>query len=131
MPRLGRPPQLDEELIDKLVNLTTRGIYIAQMARKAEVSEDALRIWLDRGKADQSNGIDSLYSQLFGKLNKKKAEKIDEYIESMEALKNYQSLAWLLGKIDPEHLSEHSEPYQKLKELVEQIHANNLGKETK
>lgn len=117
----GRPPELTQDVVNRILSIVTPGMYAAQLARLARISLRTLDNWLLRGKKELDEGIQSIYVQFLLDFEEKKGKKIDELLERMERVDNFQSNAWLLERLDNENLSDNRADVKKLVDIVKEM----------
>ncbi len=58
---MGRPTKLNEQLIERIVEHTHKGISIASICALSGINPDSYYRWMKQGKQDIEEGVDSLF----------------------------------------------------------------------
>ena len=74
MSEMGRPSKLNAELIKNIQNWLRMGYFVEDAARMAGVNKVTLYRWLDKGREDREQEIDSLYADFCNAMERARAE---------------------------------------------------------
>lgn len=113
-PKLGRPPELTEATVKRILEQVPGSYVMSQVARLALVSPQRLSEWLKKGKDDVYNGERSIYAQLAEKYEQLKAEDVKNLITKMLAKGAWQAHHEILKATAPEDFGKDSELYKEL-----------------
>jgi transposase len=97
----GRPPELTDELHDKIINLIRAGNYIETAAIAAGISKQSLYTWMKNGNKQKAGK----YRKFLDAINKAvgEAEAIDvNNIAKAAAKGNWTASAWRLERKHPQ-----------------------------
>ena len=83
MSKTGRPSKLTAEVIKNIQNWLRMGYFVEDAARMAGVSKMTLYRWLDKGKEDREQEIDSLYADFCDAMERSRAEAEGMFINSI------------------------------------------------
>lgn len=124
-PGSGLKPTLTQEIVDRVVEKAGLNASIRQLARVSCLHRENLRRWIEKGAEDYQNGVDSLYSTLWVKVEQKIGNQIDELINHMKNLGTYQSTSWLLENNYREDFGKDAEDIKEIIENVNKLAARN------
>jgi transposase len=60
--KTGRPSKLTAEVIENIQNWLRMGYFVEDAARMAGIHKATLYRWLEQGREDRENEVDSLYA---------------------------------------------------------------------
>lgn len=121
----GAPPTLTQEIVDRVVEKAGLNASIRQLARVSCLHRENLRRWIEKGADDYQCGINSLYAELWVKVEQKIGNQIDELINHMKNLGTYQSTSWLLENNYREDFGKDAEDIKEIIENVNKLAARN------
>lgn len=112
--KLGRPPELDEELVNHILEFVPGSYVMSQVARLAMVPQQRLSEWIKKGKIDLEEGKDSIYAQLAVKYEQLKGQDVKNLIVKMLAKGAWQAHHEILKSCAPDDFGKDSELYKEL-----------------
>jgi len=101
MSEKGRPSKLTAELIKNIQNWLRMGYFVEDAARMAGINKSTLYRWLDKGKEDREQEIDSLYADFCNAMERARAEAEGMFINSIQTAAKrgqWQAAAWWLER---------------------------------
>lgn len=101
MSKQGRPSKLTAELIENIQNWLRMGFFVEDAARMAGVHKATLYRWLDQGREDRDNEVESLYADFCDAMEKSRAEAEGMYLNSIKTAASrgqWQAAAWWLER---------------------------------
>ncbi len=101
MSEMGRPSKLNAELIKNIQNWLRMGYFVEDAARMAGVNKVTLYRWLDKGREDREQEIDSLYADFCNAMERARAEAEGMFINSIQTAAKrgqWQAAAWWLER---------------------------------
>ena len=101
MSKTGRPSKLTAELIKNIQNWLRMGYFVEDAARMAGVTKMTLYRWLDKGREDREQEIDSLYADFCDAMERARAEAEGMFINSIQTAAKrgqWQAAAWWLER---------------------------------
>lgn len=125
----GRPSDLTDEVKARVLSAIPEVIVQAQVANRARIPKSTLCTWLSRGKKEQQQGIDSIYSQFSNDYYSKLSDVLKEILDKLrEGPKSYGAYTWLLERCFREDFGAESEDIKLLKALVYETILPIVGK---
>ena len=101
MSEKGRPSKLTAELIKNIQSWLRMGYFVENAARMAGINKSTLYRWLDKGKEDREQEIDSLYADFCNAMERARAEAEGMFINSIQTAAKrgqWQAAAWWLER---------------------------------
>jgi len=98
---LGRPSKLTAELIKNIQNWLRMGYFVEDAARMAGISKGTLYNWLEKGRLEREDGIQSLHVDFLDSLEKARAEAEGIFLSSIKTAASrgqWQAAAWWLER---------------------------------
>lgn len=96
---MARPSKLNEELIENLCNELREGLPITYACDLFMVTARSFSNWMEQGKQDLDNDIESIYTQFFLKIKKSQAEYIHNANADIRSGRpGWQGAAWWLER---------------------------------
>ena len=118
----GRPPELSEEVQARIFTALPQVLIQRQVAFAAMIHPNTLNNWILRGEKDQSENIDSVYAQFWGKYHSLRAACLAEKLNHLAACpKNYGALTWTLERCFREDCGPEAQEIRELRELFTKI----------
>jgi hypothetical protein len=97
----GRPSKLTAEVIENIQNWLRMGFFVEDAARMAGIHKSTLYRWLEKGREDRDNEIESLYADFCDAMEKSRAEAEGMYLNSIKTAASrgqWQAAAWWLER---------------------------------
>ena len=101
MSELGRPSKLTAEVTKNIQNWLRMGYFVEDAARMAGVSKSTLYRWLEKGKEDRDQEIESLHADFCNAMERSRAEAEGMFINSIQTAAKrgqWQAAAWWLER---------------------------------
>lgn len=98
---LGRPSKLNAELIKNIQNWLRMGYFVEDAARMAGISKGTLYNWVEKGRLEREEGIQSLHVDFLDSLEKARAEAEGIFLSSIKTAASrgqWQAAAWWLER---------------------------------
>ena len=111
---MGRPPILDEEMSDHILQFVPGSYVMSQVARLAMVSHQRLSEWLKKGKDDLFEGNLTIYADFAAKYEKLRAQDVQNLVKGMLAKGAWQAHHEILKSTAPEDFGKDAELYKEL-----------------
>ena len=80
----GRPSKLTAEVIENIQNWLRMGFFVEDAARMAGIHKATLYRWLEKGREDRDNEVESLYADFCDAMEKSRAEAEGMYLNSIK-----------------------------------------------
>ncbi len=99
----GAKTKLTEELLEAFVQGVTDGHYTQSICQRFGISQSTHSHWMARGKVDQEEGKESVYLQLFMRVNEAKFQSINKAIKSWSSHfdKDWRASAEYVARKEP------------------------------
>ena len=97
----GRPSKLTAEVIENIQNWLRMGFFVEDAARMAGIHKSTLYRWLEKGREDRDNEVESLYADFCDAMEKSRAEAEGMYLNSIKTAASrgqWQAAAWWLER---------------------------------
>jgi|TARA_Y100000114_G_scaffold64453_1_gene59031 hypothetical protein len=97
----GRPSKLTAEVIENIQNWLRMGFFVEDAARMAGIHKATLYRWLEKGREDRDNEVESLYADFCDAMEKSRAEAEGMYLNSIKTAASrgqWQAAAWWLER---------------------------------
>ena len=101
MSEKGRPSKLTAEVIKNIQYWLRMGYFVEDAARMAGVHKATLYRWLEQGKEDREQEVDSLYADFCDAMERSRAEAEGMFINSIQTAAKrgqWQAAAWWLER---------------------------------
>jgi len=101
MSEKGRPSKLTAEVIKNIQNWLRMGYFVEDAARMAGVHKATLYRWLEQGKEDREQEVESLYADFCDAMERSRAEAEGMFINSIQTAAKrgqWQAAAWWLER---------------------------------
>ena len=101
MSKTGRPSKLTAEVIKNIQNWLRMGYFVEDAARMAGVTKMTLYRWLEKGREDREQEIDSLYADFCDAMERSRAEAEGMFINSIQTAAKrgqWQAAAWWMER---------------------------------
>ena len=98
---MGRPTTLNQDKIDAVCPWLHAGYFVEDAARMAGINKSTLYRWLDKGREDREQEIDSLYADFCNAMERARAEAEGMFINSIQTAAKrgqWQAAAWWLER---------------------------------
>lgn len=101
--RPGRPSKLTPEVEEKLISALSVGAFRADAAAFAGIGVSTLYSWLERGEADQEQGVASPFRALVAAVEAAEAKSDVDLLDliTQAAAKDWRAAAWRLERKSP------------------------------
>lgn len=120
--RTGRPPELNSDKYQLLLDAVPRVIIQQHVAYMARVSPAALSEWLTRGREEQITNPESIYAQFANDYHAARCAIIEEKLNIIATdHDNRAGNAWILEKCFREDFGKESEEMRELRALFMQL----------
>jgi transposase-like protein len=99
--KTGRPSKLTAEVIENIQNWLRMGYFVEDAARMAGIHKATLYRWLEQGREDRENEVDSLYADFCDAMERSRAEAEGMYLNSIKTAASrgqWQAAAWWLER---------------------------------
>lgn len=125
----GRPSTLTDEVAERLLNLVETSYTVNQVARLGMVPHSTLKTWLQRGREDNKNNVDSKFAQFSIKFDERMGQCILKFLNKMSGLDSFQSTQWMLEKCFEEDFGANSETMREIRHCHNELMEKFNGKE--
>ena len=126
--RTGRPPELNSDLYQRLLDAVPKVIIQRHVAASCGVHEDVFARWLKRGTEEHREGINSIYAQFRMDYHDARTKVVRE---KLEIITNNPELragnSWILEKCFREDFGKESEEMRELRLLFSQFMQTQLA----
>lgn len=99
--KTGRPSKLTAEVIENIQNWLRMGYFVEDAARMAGIHKATLYRWLEQGREDRENEVESLYADFCDAMERSRAEAEGMYLNSIKTAASrgqWQAAAWWLER---------------------------------
>lgn len=125
--KVGRPSNLTEEVIERVLDVLPNAFTKRQVARLAKVSHQRLSDWLNWGMEDLDEDINSIYAQFAARYEEKKGKIIQDALLSLKEQNSFQSVSWLLEQCFPEEFGRNSDLIKEIWNNLNQVAAKGAS----
>lgn len=95
----GRPTKLTLEFIDQFAAEVQDGLPICYVCDLLGVTEVSYHNWMNQGKQDYEEDVESLHAEFFSKIKKAYAQFVKQSKNDMkDKTKNWTAIAWWLER---------------------------------
>lgn len=98
----GTPKKLNRQVIEQLVAVLEKGVYLETAAAYVGVHKDTFYDWLKRGRRDITAGRRSLYREVVEAVEKAMAKFEVDGIDRLAVEEQWQATAWRLERRFPD-----------------------------
>lgn len=120
--RAGRPPDLNGDKYQLLLEAIPKVIIQQHVAYYARVSPSALSVWLNRGKEEQETNPESIYAQFVKDYHAARCKVISDKLELIAYNPDLRAgNSWILEKCFREDFGKESEEMRELRSLFMQL----------
>lgn len=100
---IGRPPKLNEQIIEEICDYIHQGTSLAKAANLAGVSESTIHRWMAAGMKSEPNSLTRvLYERVTEAIELSEHELLQYLRVSLEEDRNWKVATWLLERRFPE-----------------------------
>ena len=100
---IGRPPKLNEQIIEEICDHIHQGTSLAKAANLAGVSESTFHRWMASGMKSEANSLTRvLYERVTEAIELSEYELLQYLHVSLEEDRNWKVATWLLERRFPE-----------------------------
>lgn len=98
----GRPSKLTEEFIEKFAAEIQDGLPVCYTCDLLGVTEVSYQNWMNQGKDDYQNDVESVYAVFFRRIKNAYAQFVKQSKNDMkDKTKNWTAIAWWLERTNP------------------------------
>ena len=100
MANVGAKLKLNQELIDKVVDILLEGNYANVACECVGISEYTYYEWIKHAKRDEDAGIESIFTNFSKSIKKAEADAEKKYLETIKkaSIHTWQAAAWYLER---------------------------------
>lgn len=120
---VGREPLITKEVVETILKSVENGLPDGLAANTAGIASGTIKAWKVRGKKDVLASVESLYAELYSKMQINKAKRAEKWLLQIQAHheKDWRSIYTLLKHTYPEHYSDSAQAMKEVKRMFDDL----------